>query len=568
MIDSLTRRQLLASAAAIALPSVIVGPARAETSLSLGTMNGKRLTLLHFTDSHAQLETHLDYLPGASPQFQMMGGFARLKTAVVEEKARCNGTCFVLDGGDDFQGSGPAAWSKGEAILEPLKAMDIDVFTPGNWEPAYGPDIFRQTMASLNCPVVCYNLNDTKTGERLYPASVVLQRGDIKMAVVGITDIGASERQPPDEWRGMDSTRMEGLRDYVKELRAKEKPDLVVALTHTGLTIARNIARETPEFDVVLSGHTHERTAVPILEGNVIVVEPGAFGSWLGRLDLVLKPDGGGIAAHAFQLIPVLESRYVENPQVKKLVDASLKPHRARMDRQAGKTDTVLMRYDVLETSADDFVSDAVRTIAGTDIGFTNGFRFGVPVPAPQVTEGDLWNLLPMDAGMKKGWLTGRELKAYWEDELEMVYSKSPMKLNGGWGPRASGMEIVFDAHADHGLRVVSIKVGGVDLKDDGRYTIAGCEREGEPIDVICRHRGSHDAEILPMSIHEALVQYLAITPVISPKPDGREKARDLPTAIFSQDAVLAGGDLGQAPTTPHGFPPVPPYRKIGPFRG
>ena len=147
-------------------------------------------------------------------------------------------------------------------------------------------------MAKLGFPVVCYNLTDKNTGERLYPAHVMLQRDNVRMAVVGITDIGASQRQPPDEWRGMDTTKMNGLREYVQNLRRLEKPDLVIALTHTGLTIARNIAREMPEFDVVLSGHTHERTAWPIMEGKVIVVEPGAFGSWLGRLDLILKPGG------------------------------------------------------------------------------------------------------------------------------------------------------------------------------------------------------------------------------------------------------------------------------------
>ena len=499
----MTRRDLLASGSALAL-ALGVSKARAAKSLS-DSPEGKRVTLLHFTDSHAQLETHLDYLPGASPQFQMMGGFARLKTAIDLEKACSRGSCFVLDGGDDFQGTGPAAWSKGDAILTPLKAMGLDVFTPGNWEPSYGPEIFKATMEKLGCPVVCYNLTNTTTGERLYPASVVLQRGDVRMAVVGITDIGASTRQPPDEWRGMDTTKMAGLREYVRELRVRETPDLVVALTHTGLTIARSIARETPELDVVLSGHTHERTAWPILEGKVIVVEPGAFGSWLGRLDLILKP-GGGIATHEYQLIPILADQYDEDPHVKVLVDASLKPHRERMAREVGKTDTVLMRYDVLETSADDFVSDAVRTTAGVDIGFTNGFRFGVPVAA-NITEGDLWNLLPMDARMKKGWVTGKELKAYWEDELETVYSKSPMRLNGGWGPRASGMDIVFDAHADYGRRVISIKVGENEITEDGRYTIAGCEHEGEPTDVICRHRGSHDPEILSFSIHEALGQ-------------------------------------------------------------
>jgi 2',3'-cyclic-nucleotide 2'-phosphodiesterase (5'-nucleotidase family) len=77
------------------------------------------------------------------------------------------------------------------------------------------------------------------------------------------------------------------------------------------------------------------------------------------------------------------------------------------------------MRYNLLETTADDFIADAVRETAKTDIGFTNGFRFGVPVPPESITEADLWNLLPMDARMKRGWITGKELRDYLEHELE-----------------------------------------------------------------------------------------------------------------------------------------------------
>ena len=553
-MNSWTRRRIVTSVALSAASGVVSAAAPTIAAQLDQIKGGKRLTLLHFTDTHAQLETHPEYLPGASPEFQMMGGYARLKTAIEHERAHCEGPCFLLDGGDEFQGSGPAAWSEGEVILAPLNALGIDVFTPGNWEPAYGPARFKQTMARLACPVVCYNFHDKASGKRLFPASVTLKRDGVKVAVVGVTDIGASERQPPAEFHGMDTSRIRGLRDFVRELRRRERPDVVVALTHTGLSIARELARLTPEFDIVLSGHTHERTGWPILEGNVIVIEPGSFGSFLGRLDLVLKPSGG-VAHHSFRLIPILASRYDEDVGVKALVDRSLEPHRPRMTRQAGKTETVLMRYDLLETTADDFIADAVRETAKTDIGFTNGFRFGVPVRPETITEADLWNLLPMDARMKRGWITGGELRDYLEHELEMVYSKSPLKLNGGWGPRASGMTFVFDALADYGRRVVSIKINGSDIVDHAHYTIAGCEREGEPLDVICRHRGSHDAQVLPISIHEALGEYLKTHPVIAPKRDGREKARDLPSAVFSQDAVLAGGDLSKAATTPFGLP-------------
>lgn len=556
MTHSLTRRDLMASVglSALALGLSAPGLALGDEPARSGPA-GKRVTLLHFTDTHAQLETHAEYLPGASPEIQMMGGFARLKTAIDREMATCQGACVLLDGGDEFHGSGPAAWSQGEVILAPLKALGMDVFVPGNWEPAYGPERFKETMAQLGCPVVCYNFHDTVTGARLFAPAVTIERQGVRIAVIGVTDIGASTRQPPSEFRGMDTSRIEGLRDFVKDLRRRESPDLVVALTHTGLTIARQMAREMPEFDVVLSGHTHERTAEAILEGDVIVVEPGSFGSFLGRLDLVLKP-GGGIAQHDFRLIPILASRYPEDAKVKQLVDKSLAPYRARMAKEAGETATVLMRYDLFETTADDFIADAVREVAKTDIGFTNGFRFGVPVPPRRVTEADLWNLLPMDARMKRGFITGAELKTYLEKELDMVFASDPWRLNGGWGPRAAGLVFTFNALAERGRRVVSIKVNGREVEADGRYSIAGCEREGEPMDVICRHAGTHEPEILPMSVHDALQTYLAAHPVISPRRDGREAALDLPSRVFSQDAVLAGGDLAKAPTTPHGLPP------------
>ncbi len=556
MITSLTRRRLMASVglSAISLGGSVVGLGPTSTRAS-EKPDGKRVTLLHFTDTHAQLETHPDYLPGANQEIQMMGGYARLKTAIEKERSNCEGACLLLDGGDDFQGSGPAAWSQGEVILEPLRGFDLDVFVPGNWEPAYGPEIFKKTMSRLNCPVICYNFHDGASGNRLFPASITIDRQGVKTVVVGVTDIGASTRQPPADFHGMDTTRMEGLRDYVKEVRSRVNPDLVVALTHTGLTIARQLARDIPEFDVVLSGHTHERTAAPILEGEVIVVEPGCFGSFLSRLDLVIKP-GGGVAHHEYRLIPILENLYAEDAQMKALVDKSLAPYRDRLATQVGETETVLMRYDLFETTADDFIADAVRETAGTDIGFTNGFRFGSPVRPGPITEADLWNLLPMDARMKSGWVTGKELKAYFESELETVYSKNPYKLNGGWGVRSSGVTLAFKALADANQRVVSIKVNGEEIEPDGRYSIAGCEREGERLDIVCRHPGTHDPQVLKPSIHEALVAYLKTHPVVGPRRDGRERAVDLPSVVFSQDAVLAGGELSKAPTTPFGLPP------------
>ena len=496
----------------------------------------KHVRLLHIADTHAQLETHPEYMPGEKPELQAMGGYARLKTALDRERASANGAVFLVDGGDTFQGSGPAAWSKGQVVVAPLNALGLGAFVPGNWEPVYGPARFRDLMSQLAAPVLCYNMHDEQSGERLFKPAVTLEKNGVRVAFVGITDWTTTLRQSPDEVRGLDSTRVGGLREFVQGL--KKNADLVVAVTHTGLTVSRHLARIVPAFDVILSGHTHERTLKPIMEGRVIVVEPGSMGSFYGRLDLTLRD--GTISNSAFELVPVRAADFAEDPAVKKLVDAALEPHRERMSRVLGRSETPIMRYDVLETNADDFVADVVRETCGADIGFTNGFRFSPPIAAGEVHEGDLWNLLPLDSRLKVGWVTGKELREYLEGELELVFSTNPLVLSGGWGPRPSGLTFTFAARAPAGQRVRSIQVGGRAAVDDQHYTFAGCERAGEPLDVVCRHRGTHDVKVLPFTIHEAMPRYFAKHPVITPKRDQRTVAVDLPERVLSQDTIVS----------------------------
>lgn len=498
----------------------------------------QHVTLLHLADTHAQLESHAELLPGAEPELQQMGGYARIKTVLDQVRARAAGAVFVADGGDTFQGSGPAAWTEGEVVMAPFNALGVDVCVPGNWEVVYGAARFRELMARLRCHVLAYNFHDSVTGQRLFAAARTIDRDGVRVAFVGITDPTTSVRQPPAQVKGLDTTRMDGLRDFVQQLERRDHPALIVAVTHTGLTVSRQLAREIPEFDVILSGHTHERTAHPIQVGRTLIVEPGSLGSFVGQLDLSIS--NGTVVDHAFALIPVRAETIAEDPTVKTLVDAALAPTRTRAAEVLAQTRTTLGRYDVLETTTDDVITDALRAATGADIGMSNGFRFAPPVPPGPVTEGDVWNMLPLDAHVKMGWVTGAELRGYLERELELVFSKDPWKLSGGWGPRASGMKIEFRARAAPGKRVTKIEIGGKPLRDDARYTLAGCERDGEPVDTLCRLKGVHDPVALPLTIHGAVRAYLLKQGVVHPVREGRSIATDLPATVFSQDAVLS----------------------------
>ncbi|NNN06230.1 MAG: bifunctional metallophosphatase/5'-nucleotidase, partial [Elusimicrobia bacterium] len=497
----------------------------------------KHVRLLQLADTHAQLDTHWEYLPEDPAHLRRMGGFARIKTALDALRADAPGAVFTLDGGDTFQGSAVAAWTKGEAVVAPLNALGIDAGIPGNWEVVYGPAAFRRLLSEVNYKVICYNFADTVSGKRIFPPAAIFTRDGVKVAFVGLTDPTTTTRQPPVEVRGLDSTRIGGLRRFIQDLKTKEHPDLVVLVDHTGLAPSVEFAHNIPELDVVLSGHTHERVYKPIMVGHTIVVEPGSMGSFIGELDLTLKD--GKITDPRYTLVYVDADKYAENPAVKKLVAQAEEPFRARLDRVVGSTKTVLLRYDVLEGTMDNLVADAVREKAHSDMGFTNGFRFSPPIAPGPITEADLWSILPLDARIKVGRVTGKQLRDYLENEMELVFAKNPFALSGGWGPRPSGVQVVFHAHAPKGKRIKSVKVDGKEIQDDEVYTMGGCEREGEELDIICRLKGVHDTRYVPGTIHQALEEYVTRHSPLDYQRQGRVRADDLPDHVWSQYGML-----------------------------
>ncbi len=200
------------------------------------------------------------------------------------------------------------------------------------------------------------------------------------------------------------------------------------------------------------------------------------------------------------------EVQFAENQKVKALIETVERPYQTRLRQVVGSTKTPIMRYDVLETSMDNFVDDAVREVTHSNVAFTNGFRFSPPIAAGPITQEDLWNILPFDARLKSGRVSGKQIRSYLESEMELVYSRDPRILSGGWGIRPSGMTIRFTAGAPEGSRIRNVQVNGQELQPDASYTIGGCEQEGESLDRICRLSGVNDARYVPGSVHSALL--------------------------------------------------------------
>jgi hypothetical protein len=147
--------------------------------------------------------------------------------------------------------------------------------------------------------------------------------------------------------------------------------------------------------------------------------------------------------------------------------------------------------------------------------------------------------MLPFDAKLKVGHVSGKQLEGYLENEMELVFARDPFSLSGGWGPRPAGMIVRFEARADNGSRIRNVLIDRAPLDPAADYTLGGCERDGEPLDVICRLRGVRQAVYLAGTVHSALRAYLKGHSPISPRSEKRVQAVDLPSTLWSQYSAL-----------------------------
>ena len=170
--------------------------------------------------------------------------------------------------------------------------------------------------------------------------------------------------------------------------------NVVVLLSHLGMPTDYEILSKTTGIDVCISGHTHNRLNSPIKVGDTLLIQSGCHGSFIGRLDLELV--NGRVVSYHHQLLPITQE-IKENPAVKMLVDSAYELYQDMLQTVAGKTETLLCRDRAAESTMDDFLLHAISHETGRKLCFSQGWRYGAPIPPSSITEEDLYNIVPMN---------------------------------------------------------------------------------------------------------------------------------------------------------------------------
>lgn len=511
-----------------------------------GPAPSSRFTILYTSDIHAQLYTHDEFFwENNKGVYRKRGGLAVLKT-MINHFRKQNPNTILIDGGDYFHGSAVASLTEGEAFIPLLNDFNYDLILPGNWEVVYKKKKMLYDMGHATAAKVCANMwhktSDSDNGELIYPPYWVKYIAGAKIGFIGYTDHLIPKRQSPAYSEGIRFAHAEqNVAKYIKLLKEVEGCTIIFLVTHMGLAqqvgLSNNPAVEGADF--ILGADTHERVRVPIEGKYSRVVECGAFGSFLGKLDI--EVENGKIRNYKYQLLDVDPAKYPADKNLLEKIDKAVAPFRKELSTVIGTTTTPLVRYFVMETPMDNLITDAIRWKFKTDIALSNGFRFCQPLavnPAKgsaAITKEFLWNMLPVDSEAKTGMVTGKQVMAWLEQELQNAFAKDPAKRFGGWFVRFAGMETNFTIGNEQGKRVNWVKIHGEPLDIDKEYSIVACEREGDPDDTLCRIEHVKDPKRTGVLMHDVIEEYLAAHSPVSPKLERRATATDQPHTLLTQ---------------------------------
>ena len=522
---SISRReflQLLAVAAAHGMP--LAGRA-AETPRgdALYELPGPRgnVTLLHFTDCHAQLLpvyfrepdvnigiagalgkpphlvgelllrhfkiapktrlahafTYLDF-ENAARTFGRVGGFAHLAALVKQVRAQRPGA-LLLDGGDTWQGSATSLWTRGQDMIDAAKLLGVDIMT-GHWEFTYGAarvqEVIKNDFAD-RIEFIAQNVRTTDFGDPVFRSHVIREVNGVPVAIIGqafpYTPI-ANPRYFVAEWTF--GIQEDNLQKVVHESRRKGA-QVVVLLSHNGADTDLKLASRVTGIDAILGGHTHDAIPEPIAVknagGTTIVTNAGSHGKFLAVLDIDVRANR--MSGYRYRLLPVFANLLPPDAAMEALIRRHRAPYAGKLSEKLAVSEALLYRRGNFTGTVDQLILDALMEEKGTEIAFSPGFRWGTTIlPGETITMEHVMDqtavTYPYTTVTE---MTGEAIKNILEDVCDNLFNPDPYYQQGGDMVRVGGMRYRVNPTQKIGGRISGMTLKGKPIEAGKRYKVA-----------------------------------------------------------------------------------------------
>jgi sulfur-oxidizing protein SoxB len=454
-----------------------VGPARGQPPHLVGEALLRHYRIAPGTrDAHAF--TYLDFT-AAAKTYGAIGGFAHLATLVKRLEASRPGA-LLLDGGDTWQGSATALWSKGQDMVDACKLLGVDVMT-GHWEFTFGAERVKAIVDgdfAGQIDFVAQNVKTADFGDPVFAPYVIKPVNGVPVAIVGqafpYTPI-ANPRYFVAEWTF--GIQDEALQKVVDEARGKGA-QVVVLLSHNGMDVDLKLASRVRGIDAILGGHTHDGVPAPSIVrnagGQTLVTNAGSNGKFLAVLDLDVR--GGKVADWRYRLLPVFSNLLPADPAMAALIDKVRAPHRDKLGEKLAVTEGLLYRRGSFNGTFDQLILDGLMAQMNAEIAFSPGFRWGTSLlPGQAITYEHLMDQTAITYPyVTVNELTGETIKTILEDVADNLFNPDPYYQQGGDMVRVGGLRYTIALDAPMGKRISAMTLGDKPIDAAKRYKVAG----------------------------------------------------------------------------------------------
>ncbi|MFC5367815.1 bifunctional metallophosphatase/5'-nucleotidase [Salinirubrum litoreum] len=513
-----------------------VSPAPVAADTTTNTTNASTADASATETQTVTLLTYNDVQTAAAED----GSFPRMVTAIEERRAATDNPTVVAGAGDQI---GPHALSPISAYRAPVDVLntvqpDADVI--GNHEFDYGLQEIDNVTRDSEFPWLASNLVNSTTGEPFSGTEnyTVVERDGVKVGFIGLVDRGATYGKTNIDFAAEGIT----LEDYTQDgpetaryLKQQKDVDVVVALAHTGVPDAKELARaDEGAIDVIAVGDD-EQFYPPQETSGTVITEAEARADYLGELNLTVE--NGDVTAWNGRLIDT--STYAKNETASRIItdyrsEVSLD---STVTVSETKLDARFATNYHRESNYGNLITDAMRAEADADVAITNagGIRSNSQYGPGPITGGDVFNTLPFPNTLVTVELTGAELKETLASQVVTLESDTGQQFGEEISQQTSGVRFEWVPHenASPQIRDVYVNRAGPDepadwekLDEDATYEVAvnnfmAAGGSGYPL------ADEPRVEESDKLIATVVVDYLEARDTVNPQVEGRMERVD-----------------------------------------
>lgn len=370
----------------------------------------------------------------------MKGSLARVSSYVKEQREKYENV-ILMDNGDILQGQ-PVAYYYNymDTISEHVCAamlnyMKYDVGTMGNHDVETGHAVYDRWVRQCNFPALGANIVDNKTGKPYLPPYQVIEKEGVKIAILGMITPAIPSWLPEQLWSGLHFEDMEDCaRKWVKIIREKENPDVLVGLFHAGPEGNKldnvvengsgNVAKSVPGFDVVFMGHDHTRRYEKVVnvEGDsVLLIDPANMSKVVSEVTFTIKKQDGKVVSKQVEGKLVNMDGYAPDADFLNIFSGAYETTMDFVSRNIGRIEHTISSKEAFfgPSAFVDLIHQLQLDIAGADISFCAPLSAYAEIKKGDICVSDMFNLYKYENLLYTMKLTGKEIK----DFLEMSYA-------------------------------------------------------------------------------------------------------------------------------------------------